>query len=121
MGYGPTDRRTDRRTDKASYRDAWTHLKSVCRQIGRCRVHDNPRFSGGNASLGVACLAGRLHLFLRDKCWLVIQSESKFWAMTSSLCPSVGPFVGHARLINRSTEIILLLAKKVYLKMHFLG
>ena len=25
----PTDRPTDRRTDKPSYRDAWTHLKSV--------------------------------------------------------------------------------------------
>ena len=24
---GPTDGRTDGRTDKASYRDAWTHLK----------------------------------------------------------------------------------------------
>ena len=28
MGYGPTDGPTDGRTDKASYRDAWTHLKS---------------------------------------------------------------------------------------------
>ena len=27
MGYGPTDGPTDGRTDKASYRDAWTHLK----------------------------------------------------------------------------------------------
>ena len=26
---GPTDGRTDPRTDKASYRDAWTHLKTV--------------------------------------------------------------------------------------------
>ena len=25
--HGRTDRPTDRRTDKASYRDAWTHLK----------------------------------------------------------------------------------------------
>ena len=29
MGYGRTDGPTDPRTDKASYRDAWTHLKSV--------------------------------------------------------------------------------------------
>ena len=33
MGYGPTDRQTDGWTDgpmdKASYRDAWTHLKKV--------------------------------------------------------------------------------------------
>ena len=28
MGHGLTDPRTDGRTDKASYRDAWTHLKS---------------------------------------------------------------------------------------------
>ena len=29
LTHGPTDRRTDGRTDKASYRDAWTHLKRV--------------------------------------------------------------------------------------------
>ena len=28
MGYGRTDQWTDGRMDKASYRDAWTHLKS---------------------------------------------------------------------------------------------
>ena len=27
--HGPTDQPTDRRTDKASYRDAWTHLKKM--------------------------------------------------------------------------------------------
>ena len=26
---GPTDGQTDQRTDKASYRDAWTHLKTT--------------------------------------------------------------------------------------------
>ena len=29
MGYGRTHGPTDRRTDRASYRDAWTHLKMV--------------------------------------------------------------------------------------------
>ena len=41
---GPTDRRTDgptdRRTDKASYRDAWTHLKR-----GKKRKKDEERAS----------------------------------------------------------------------------
>ena len=26
---GPTDQPTNQRTDKASYRDAWTHLKRI--------------------------------------------------------------------------------------------
>ena len=30
LTHGPTDQRTDGRTDKASYRDAWTHLKTTC-------------------------------------------------------------------------------------------
>jgi len=30
---GRTDRRTDGRTDKASYRDAWTHLKRIFNKI----------------------------------------------------------------------------------------
>ena len=29
LTHGRTDRRTDGRTDKASYRDAWTHLKNM--------------------------------------------------------------------------------------------
>ena len=32
---GPTDRRTDSWTDKASYRDAWTHLKKIPTELNK--------------------------------------------------------------------------------------
>ena len=41
---GPTDRRTDGRTDKASYRDAWTHLKTV--ELGQIQDGVFANFTG---------------------------------------------------------------------------
>ena len=42
MGYGPThgptDGPTDGRTDKASYRDAWTHLKTSYYRYSKLQV-----------------------------------------------------------------------------------
>ena len=34
---GPTDQLTDRRTDKASFRDAWTHLKTIVKGRRPCQ------------------------------------------------------------------------------------
>ena len=33
---GPTEEPTDGRTDKASYRDAWTHLKTTNYELWHC-------------------------------------------------------------------------------------
>ena len=57
--YGRTDGPTDQRTDKASYRDAWTHLKMKegkrKEQIGKRKKKKEKKNKAGYTATPVAC------------------------------------------------------------------